>query len=625
MTRISALLRAERVSAGRFAAIPLIVTALPSTASTMVAAATPPSTTDRRARHASSSSPICRSPLSQQHSFRTDTPAPIHITNGSSTTPSHSPGITLSPRRLSTSRSLAGSYTLSLLSSRMSAAHPTHHVPSAFTLKIGSVSTGRQVKSALRCPEHVKIAFDARWYELEGAGAAAWTPWVGNVDVEGWYRHQRRLKTLEWARAQRAAVSESALYDEEEEGKPSAMLDLDTYYERILKGWIPTNDDILHAPPSDRPLLRRMRCPPRPGYEVGVSGKMQFFVMQTLDQLFTTASPCASAKMTSTPVKVFLVDYDLASLEPGGRLLYKERAYQTVHDDPHRTQAGSSPVATTASPGAKPRAREVLKYAFELHFLCLETPQKSSHPAATTESAKRKRTSSTAPGKSYYLGKQIRLVFPTSSSSLNTTDGAPATTTAHVPPAPSIRVERLIEVQNPIPTADEHPFVRDSAASLKSGSFTSESWQGLREAGGQEAASSMRLKSGGPLKLKDSARSVTEARMTAKSSPTLPPPIVEEMSVPSGLIFTRSPTPIQPMTLKSPSLLTARLEEMSSLSPQITANTAVNPLNADSLAQGDEPSRMASPSGSRKRTLWPPDDTERLLSESLQKLSVSYR
>lgn len=176
MTRISALLRAERVSAGRFAAIPLIVTALPSTASTMVAAATPPSTTDRRARHASSSSPICRSPLSQQHSFRTDTPAPIHITNGSSTTPSHSPGITLSPRRLSTSRSLAGSYTLSLLSSRMSAAHPTHHVPSAFTLKIGSVSTGRQVKSALRCPEHVKIAFDARWYELEGAGAAAWTP-----------------------------------------------------------------------------------------------------------------------------------------------------------------------------------------------------------------------------------------------------------------------------------------------------------------------------------------------------------------------------------------------------------------------------------------------------------------
>jgi hypothetical protein len=37
-------------------------------------------------------------------------------------------------------------------------------------------------------------------------------------------------------------------------------------------------------------------------------------------------------------------------------------------------------------------------------------------------------------------------------------------------------VERLIEVQNPVPVADERPLARDAAAaSLKSGSFTSES------------------------------------------------------------------------------------------------------------------------------------------------------
>ncbi|GHJ88542.1 hypothetical protein NliqN6_4944 [Naganishia liquefaciens] len=588
----------------------------------MVAAETPTAQSERRPRHAVSSSPICRSPLSQQHSFRTDSPTPIHIASGPSNVSSHSPGIALSPRRLSTSRSLAGSYTLSLLSSRMSAAHPTHHVPSAFTLKIGSVSTGRQVRSSLRCPEHVKIAFDARWHELEGAGAAAWTPWVGNVDVEGWYRHQRRLKTLEWARAQRAqrvALSESAVDDEEDEGGLSTMPDLDAYYERILKGWIPTIDDIMYAPPADRPLLRRMRCPPRPGYEVGVSGKMQFFIMQTLDQPSTTASPSASAKTASTPVKVFLVDYDLGSLEPGGRLLYKERAYQTIHDDAQRTPGSSSPIA---SPKMKSRAREILKYAFELHFLCLETPRKTSHPPSKGDSGKRKRACSTAPGRAYYLGKQIRLVFPTSSSNLNTTDGTPATRTAHVPPVPSIRVERLIEVQNPVPVADERPLARDAAAaSLKSGSFTSESWQGLRELKEQEAAASIPENPSDTSNFRDSARFKPKARTSAEPGTTLPPSIIEEGAPPSGLVFTRSPTPIQPMTLKSPSLLTARLEEMSSLSPQISANA----LCADPSGQGDEQSRMAGANGSRKRTLWPPDDTERLLSESLQKLPVSYR
>jgi hypothetical protein len=53
-------------------------------------------------------------------------------------------------------------------------------------------------------------------------------------------------------------------------------------------------------------------------------------------------------------------------------------------------------------------------------------------------------------------------------------------------------VERLIEVQNPVPVADERPLARDAAAaSLKSGSFTSESWQGLRELREQEAAASI--------------------------------------------------------------------------------------------------------------------------------------
>lgn len=571
-------------------------------------------------------SPVCRSPLSQ-HSFRPDSPGPIHISDKTSRRPRHanapddpdprrpsSQSITLSPRRLSTSRSLVGSYTLSLLSSRMSAAHPTHHVPSAFTLKIGSVSPGgpTRVRSALRCPEHVKIAFDARWYELEGRTAsAAWTPWVGNVDVEGWYRHQRRTKTLEWARSK--------------EGETTP--DIDTYYERILKGWIPTSDDILRAPPADRPLLRRMRCPPRPGYEVGVSGKMQFFIMQTLDQPSTSATAPPAATATTTPVKVFLVDYDLTSLEPGGRLLYKERAYQTIHEDSARTNGPSSPLPTT-SPSAKPRAREVLKYAFELHFVCTETTRTAKPADPTLETIKRKRApATTGPSRSYYLGKQIRLVFPTSSTSLNTTDGNPATATATKIPSPvqqpSVRVERLIEVQNPVPTSDDPPA---ACASTRSGSFTSESWQGLRSGRweGDRIASSVDLKQGQAVDPEDSARAGCRAAIKTQTPKDPPAPVVEELPAATSaaaLIFARSPTPIQPLTLKSPSLLSARLEEMSGLSPQ----AGIPGGERDPQLHGEEPSRISSPAGGRKRTLWPPDDTERLLSESLQKLPVSYR
>lgn len=589
-------------------------------------------------------SPVCRSPLSQQ-AFRPDSPAPIHI---AAAPDARRQSITLSPRRLSTSRSLAGSYTLSLLSARMSAAHPTHHVPSAFTLKIGSVSPARHVPSALKCPPHVKISFDARWHSLDGAGpssavpAAAWTPWVGNVDVEGWYRYQRRIKTLEWAREQ----CTSAVHDAEDE---DATPDLAAYYERILKGWIPSLEDISHAPPSDRALLHKMRTPSAPGYQLGVCGKIQLFIMQTVDQPTTNTSTAGTEQ--TTPVKVFLVDYDLASLVPGGRLLYKERAYQTIDED--RIGLGS-PSTTAASPGAKQKAREVLKYAFELHFLCTEKPRSKTHgkhsthtPAAPEPEAARKRRldttmSATHKHRSYYLGKQIRLVFPTSSGSLNNTDGA----TTAAPRPPSIRVERLIEVQNPVtPTAMqpeetddsarlERPLTKAHHGSVKlSESFTSESWDGLRArswAVQDTRRRSTAAETGGNDGESGQDNPMMEDRRLEQGGQGYRPTTIPDREVAPGILFTRSPTPVPPVSLKSPSLLTARLEEMSSLSSQVgpPSSLAVSSIGNDSEGIGDDFSagqgqRVASPSGGKRRMLWPDDDSERLLSESLKK--VSYR
>lgn len=536
----------------------------------------------------------------------------------------------------------------------MSAAHPTHFVPSAFTLKIGSVSPARHIPSALKCPPHVKIAFDARWHSLDGGTAAAWTPWVGNVDVERFYSHQRRTETLDWAKEQcGSAVQDDA------EGEEDAGPDIDAYYERILKGWIPSLEDISLAPSSDQALLQKMRIAPRPGYELGVCGKIQLFIMQTVDTPTTTSNSTKGTEQT-TPVKVFLVDYDLASLVSGGRLLYKERAYQTIEEAP---RLPGSPATTTASPGAKPRAREVLKYAFELHFLCTEKPkkpcraQKETPPGTTNPRKRRHETASstnTHRHRSYYLGKQIRLVFPTSSSSFNNTDGAAiAQRQSSLPP---VRVERLIEVQNPVPPDFDNARSEevDSSSQLDqdstnpphgpvklSESLTSESWEGLH------ARWTMRNQSGSlpkreirrrastkdPSRVDDSDRSsgtTDDSRLEHRGQPYGPVISTTSATVAdrdAAILFTRSPTPVQPALLKSPSLLTTRLEEMSSLSPQTGPSL---PLGADKDSKAEQyppgqAQRIASPGGGRRRTLWPDDDTERLLSESFQKLPVSYR
>ncbi|KAJ9106200.1 hypothetical protein QFC21_001344 [Naganishia friedmannii] len=668
--------------------------------------------------------------------------------------------IALSPRRLSTSRSLAGSYTLSLLSSRMSAAHPTHHVPSAFTLKLSTVSPGKGVPSGLKCPEHVKIAFDARWYALDSStsptstGGAAWTPWVGNVDIEEHYAKQYRIIHPPHPHSHNNDVD-------------------------VVDGWT--------RPHSQHPATgvvrgKREAARPRPGYQLGVSGKIQLFIMQTVlpsDQQQQqqpqsssphshphsdgrlSSTPTLATTGKTTPVKVFLVDYDLTSLQPGGRLLYKERAYQTLPSATH-TENQSPPPPTQGKGGeGKGTAREVLKYAIELQFLCLakrktggkspasstmesstsKTDKKRKRPAAATASSYPTTTSTSESGNphssaSYYLGKQIRLVFPTNSSALHPTEGpmavsSPTTTTtttttasrrysSGAPAAPSIRIERLIEVQNPpaaaaaaaaatppppqaqalsqpLPASTlsatesqpvERPNIpsataaataadrrRESAGVSFSGSMTSESWDDLRarwnvEAGRAAAASfasaatpydiakpqgskpdeRQDLASGigilGPKQQQQQHHALKSSTLKNGARPCSPNPPFTNLPPPatisSGLVFTRSPTPVLGglSLLKSPSLLTARLEEMSGSftgspppAPPIAlaeehGAEAHNTLRGG-INGGVDSARASGAGRRRKAPLWPAlgagdEDHERLLSESLEKLPISY-
>jgi hypothetical protein len=133
----------------------------------------------------------------------------------------------------------------------------------------------------------------------------------------------------------------------------------------------------------------------------------------------------------------------------------------------------------------------------------------------------------------------------------------------------------------------------------------------------------------------------TRPRSPNTATAILPPPAATS----SGLVFTRSPTPVAGglSLLKSPSLLTARLEEMSgsgsfaSSPPPIAPPALAEEYSTDThdtlravAGSGGKDSARASEAGRRRKaSLWPAlgggeEDHERLLSESLKKLPISY-
>lgn len=218
----------------------------------------------------------------------------------------------------------------------MSHAHRPHSVPSAFTLTIGALGVGKGCPPELRCPTHVHIPFDAKYYELydehtsSPQAGPSHSPWVGIVDVERHY---------------------FASYEQ------------------------PT------AQPSP---------PAYPGYRVSARGQLQLIV-----------------KNSTQALKVFLVPYDLRALEPGGRLLVRERCY-LPSDTPGECK------------------REVLRYAVELQFLCVEAPQSASTARVRDSSTRRRMPRPPTPSsrpvspaigqprsdRAFYVTRTIRVVFP---------------------------------------------------------------------------------------------------------------------------------------------------------------------------------------------------------------------
>lgn len=444
----------------------------------------------------------------------------------------------------------------------MSHAHPAQSVSSAFRLQIGCSSSGKDVPARLRCPDHIRVAFDATCYDLDdgngGASGAVSTPWVGCVDLRAHYAS--------------ALDAQSALQSHSHS-----------------------------APPP----------PPRyPGYQVPAHGLLQLVVANAHHAL-----------------RVFLVPYDLAALEPGGRMLVRERGYQAVSPasptaqgpSPRRSEADRRASFGSAASVAGETKREVLRFAVEMQFACVleEAEGRKPRTAAAGEDSTRRRERSTRNGpgrdgretpthhlgpppprvkpskpklvRAYYLTKAVRMVFPslcepqTPLASTGPPGGRPGAVPGGAAAAPSgrctptprleapIRTERFVEAINPssegvdIGHDSQRRHGRDKP---RKSSFAAETWEGLRaewrrrlleDAGGAEVLDE---RGAGAADGREAEQTRGMARDSAspeqrRTGQTAAYSVPTQHS--SRQSFQSERIPIQPRPVQAPSLLSARL------------------------------------------------------------------
>lgn len=240
--------------------------------------------------------------------------------------------------------SMVGSYEESILRGRMST-NPSK--PLEFLAQIGVLGLGK-CKASLRCPAHVTLPFSAVFYSYASTPQSRSksddgpSPYVGQIDLE------------------------NGLSNQEEDARSKRKMQ-NRYPERR-----PTDDDIdMIGLPSQTPTIdarkaarqRRQstspRAPPGGSYRIPEKGQLQIIIKN----------------QNKTAVKLFLIPYDLAGMEPGTKTFIRQRSYSAgpIIDNVPTLQDASAD-------------RQILRYLIHLHICC---PSRGR----------------------YYLYKSIRVVF----------------------------------------------------------------------------------------------------------------------------------------------------------------------------------------------------------------------
>ncbi|KDN41976.1 hypothetical protein K437DRAFT_263884 [Tilletiaria anomala UBC 951] len=395
-----------------------------------------------------------------------------------------SPGASSLHSPSSLSASLVGSYEESLLSGRMSAAKSK---PLMFDAEIGVLGTGpvapppssphntersargadgvmtaddsarngigygcsfppqvhvagtkRRMKSAasLRCPKHVSMKFPAHFYNLPSArpgstdlsssasggsgrgstmlsDASINSPYVGNIDLEGHYMNQ-----LIDAHLRMMGIDGDAVPKAEYGTEPANTSD-------------PVSTQASSASGHERKDSTRNALPAFPGYRVPPKGQIQLIIKNP----------------NSMAVKVFLVPYDLSTMECGRRTFVRQKCYV---QSPPNAAGGIVHQSTATSPkssfaGTSQQGKDALRYAVHLQFCSppadygMSSKKRAAYLAATLHGAGTDVSTAVAEQRApkIYLHRIIRVVFtarlPDKSEKLTT-----VTETLNCPPSPQM-------------------------------------------------------------------------------------------------------------------------------------------------------------------------------------------
>ncbi|KAI1105153.1 hypothetical protein F4804DRAFT_304862 [Jackrogersella minutella] len=248
--------------------------------------------------------------------------------------------------------SMVGSYEESILRGRMST---TPSKPLDFVAQIGVLGLGK-CKSSLRCPPHVTLPFPAVFYSYASSSHGRSkiedgpSPYVGQVDLENGLPNQE-----EEARSKRKMQSRVS-------DRMAAEDDGSSYGTETTHH--PTESTERDPRRAQRPKPKRRsgspRAPPGGSYRIPEKGQIQIIIKNP----------------NKTAVKLFLVPYDLAGMEPGTKTFIRQRSYSAgpiIENMPETKDSGTAD-------------RPILRYLVHLHICC---PSRGR----------------------YYLYKSIRVVF----------------------------------------------------------------------------------------------------------------------------------------------------------------------------------------------------------------------
>lgn len=248
--------------------------------------------------------------------------------------------------------SMVGSYEESILRGRMST---TPSRPLDFVAQIGVLGLGK-CKSSLRCPAHVTVPFPAVFYSYgntshgrTGKSEDGPSPYVGLIDLENGLQNQD-----DFSHESKRKRSHLSL-------EPEPSTDNDMFDPQKSPQF--TNHDRRKAQKQKR-RSTSPRSPPGGSYRIPEKGQLQIIIKNP----------------NKTAVKLFLVPYDLAGMEPGTKTFIRQISYSA---GPVIESAILSPQPPVLNSGQE---RQTLRYLLHLH-IC--SPSRGR----------------------YYLYKSIRVVF----------------------------------------------------------------------------------------------------------------------------------------------------------------------------------------------------------------------